>query len=54
MTLLARPIGGAPAASDEASDVAWFLPAELAGLDIHPTMRRQIADYLAGRVPHVD
>jgi 8-oxo-dGTP pyrophosphatase MutT (NUDIX family) len=54
VTLLARPVGGTPAANDEASDVGWFAPGELDGLDIHPTMRRQITDYLAGRVPHVD
>jgi len=54
VTLLARPVGGAPAANDEASHVDWFPPDELDGLDIHPTMRRQIADYLAGRTPHVD
>lgn len=54
VTLLARPIGGAPAANDEADQVGWFLPEALTGLDIHPTMRRQIADYLAGRTPHVD
>ncbi len=54
VTLLARPVGGAPSANDEASDVGWFTPDELGALDIHPTMRRQIADYLAGRLPHVD
>jgi len=54
VTLLARPVGGAPSANDEASDVRWFAPAELAALDIHPTMRRQIADYLSGSIPHVD
>lgn len=54
VTLLARPVGGAPTANDEASDVGWFTPDELDGLDIHPTMRRQIADYLAGRMPQVD
>jgi 8-oxo-dGTP pyrophosphatase MutT (NUDIX family) len=54
VTLLARPVGGALAANDEASHVAWFSPDELDGLDIHPTMRRQIADYLTGRIPHSD
>jgi 8-oxo-dGTP pyrophosphatase MutT (NUDIX family) len=54
VTLLARPIGGAPGASEEASDVGWFSPKQLPMLDIHPTMRRQIEDYLAGRYPHVD
>jgi 8-oxo-dGTP pyrophosphatase MutT (NUDIX family) len=54
VTLLARPVGGAPAANDEASDVGWFVPGELDGLDIHPTMRRQIVDYLSGTIPHID
>jgi 8-oxo-dGTP pyrophosphatase MutT (NUDIX family) len=54
LTLLARPVGGAPAANDEASEVGWFSAGELDGLDIHPTMRRQIADFLAGRTPHID
>jgi len=54
VTLLARPTGGMPTVNDEASDVGWFAPDSLANLDIHPTMRRQIADYLAGNNPHVD
>lgn len=54
VTLLARPVGGTPAVNDEASDVGWFAPAKLADLDIHPTMRRQIGDYLSGGSPHVD
>jgi 8-oxo-dGTP pyrophosphatase MutT (NUDIX family) len=54
VTFLARPVSGAPLANDEASDVGWFPPGRLDALDIHPTMRRQIADYLAGRTPHLD
>jgi 8-oxo-dGTP pyrophosphatase MutT (NUDIX family) len=54
VTLIGRAIGGAPASNEEASDVRWFLPEELDGLDIHPTMRRQIDDYLKGEYPHVD
>ncbi|GAB3949276.1 NUDIX hydrolase [Micromonospora vulcania] len=54
VTLLARPIGGVPTSNEEASEVAWFRPEKLGGLDIHPTMRRQIADYLARRFPCVD
>jgi hypothetical protein len=34
--------------------VRWFDPAELAGLDIHPRMRQQFADYLGGIRAHVD
>jgi ADP-ribose pyrophosphatase YjhB (NUDIX family) len=35
--LTGRPLPGEPAASDEASAAGWFAPAELDGLDIHPT-----------------
>jgi hypothetical protein len=34
--------------------VRWFDPAEVAGLDIHPHMRQQIADCLGGTRAHVD
>ncbi|GAA1811299.1 NUDIX domain-containing protein [Planosporangium flavigriseum] len=54
VTLLAGPVSGTPAANDEASDVAWVHLDRLGELDIHPTMRRQIDDYLANRAPHVD
>lgn len=54
ITLLARPVGGTPTANDEASDVRWVQPAELDQLDIHPTMRRQIDDWITGRSPHID
>ena len=52
--LLGRPVGGAPAASDEASDVAWVAPGDLSTLDIHPTQWRQLRDYLDRSFPHVD
>ncbi|WP_084960044.1 NUDIX hydrolase [Thermoactinospora rubra] len=52
--LTARPVGGAPEANDEASDVRWVAPADLAELDIHPTQWRQLNDYLNGAFPHVD
>lgn len=54
ITLYGRPVDGTPTANDEASDVRWFDPAELDGLDVHPRMRQQIADYLAGVRAHVD
>lgn len=54
VTLLGRPLSGAPAANDEASAVAWVSPAVLDRYDIHPTMRRQIDCYLSGAYPHVD
>lgn len=54
VTFLARPVSGAPAANDEASDVRWVAPEDLDGLDIHPTMRRQIDDHLDGHGPRFD
>lgn len=54
VTLLGRPVGGALTINAEASDVRWVKPADLEALDIHPTMRRQIDDYLGGRIPHID
>ncbi len=54
VTLLAKPVGGTPTANDEASDARWVLPTDLGGLDIHPTMRRQIDHYLTGTYPHID
>jgi ADP-ribose pyrophosphatase YjhB (NUDIX family) len=54
VTLLARPVGGQPTATDEASDVRWVAPRELGELHMHPTMRRQLDHWLTGRYPHVD
>ena len=54
VTLLGRPVGGEPGANTEADDVRWVSPEELPALDIHPTMRRQIAHYLNGTYPHLD
>lgn len=52
--LTGRPLSGAPAVNDEATDVAWFAPDELEALDIHPTQWRQLRDWLGGTYPHVD
>lgn len=52
--LLGRPVDGAPAANDEASDVGWFLPDQLKDVDIHPTQWRQLDHYLHGTHPHID
>lgn len=52
--LTGRPVSGEPAVNDEASDVAWFTPDELKGLDIHPTQWRQLRDWLDGTHPHID
>jgi len=47
--LHARPVAGlARADGVETSEVRWFEPGELAGLDLHPVMRRRIADVLDG------
>ena len=40
--------------NDEASDVGWFAPGELEGLNIHPTQWRQLRDWLDGTAPHID
>ena len=52
--LTGRPVGGQPAANNEAADVAWFTPAELGDLDIHPTQWRQLHDWLDGTHPRID
>jgi 8-oxo-dGTP pyrophosphatase MutT (NUDIX family) len=49
-----RPESGTPAVNDEASDVGWFAPADLAALDIHPTQRRQLSHWLDRTLPHFD
>lgn len=49
-----RPANGSPTANSEASDVAWVDPADLDGLDIHPTQLRQLAHFLGGSYPHFD
>lgn len=54
VTLTGRPIGGEPTANDEASDVRWVHPSQLERYDIHPTIRRQIDQYLQGNFPHID
>jgi 8-oxo-dGTP pyrophosphatase MutT (NUDIX family) len=54
LILLGRPVSGSPAVNDEASDVRWVTPADLEGLDIHPTQWRQLRDWLNGSGTHVD
>jgi 8-oxo-dGTP pyrophosphatase MutT (NUDIX family) len=54
ITLLGRPVAGTPTVNDEADAVRWVAPDDLDGLDIHPRMRQQLADYLAGIRAHVD
>lgn len=52
--LIGRPVAGKPVSNDEASDVAWFTPDQLANLDIHPTQWRQLRHYLDREYPHID
>lgn len=54
VTFLGRPISGAPTVNEEASAVRWIEPTALDDYDIHPTMRRQLNDYLTGRYPVAD
>ena len=54
LIMLGRPVGGTPAANDEASDARWVAVADLESLDIHPTQWRQLRDWLDGSIPHVD
>ena len=54
VTLIGEPLGGELTENDEASDVRWASATDLDAMDIHPTMRRQIDDYLNGRHPVVD
>lgn len=52
--LTARPLAGTPTVNNEASDVRWVAPDDLAALNIHETQWRQLRDYLAGTFPHID
>jgi mutator protein MutT len=54
VTLIGRPLSGVPTSNDEASDARWIAPDDLDQYDIHPTMRRQLDDYLNNRHPVVD
>jgi 8-oxo-dGTP pyrophosphatase MutT (NUDIX family) len=52
-TYIGRPVGGEPTINDEADGVRWVAPGKLGTLDIHPSMRQQIGDYLKGSYPHL-
>jgi ADP-ribose pyrophosphatase YjhB (NUDIX family) len=51
----ARPVGGRLRTSSESKEVRWVRPEELAGLDIHPSMRLRISHGLseAGTEPYL-
>ncbi len=51
ITYLARPVRGNPRSNDEASDVGWFTLDEMREMDVHPSMRRQLAAYADGKMP---
>ena len=40
--LRARPVGGTPRTSDESSEVVWVPRKELAGIEVHPSIRLRI------------
>ena len=44
-----RPIGGELATSDEMSEVGYFSPDEIDGMDIHPSIRLRIQHFLEKR-----
>ncbi|WP_329520061.1 NUDIX hydrolase [Spirillospora sp. NBC_01491] len=52
--LHARPVGGELTTTDEASAVLWVDPADLAGYEIHPAVRRRIDHGLSATEPHID
>jgi 8-oxo-dGTP pyrophosphatase MutT (NUDIX family) len=45
----ARLVGGSLRTSSESREVAWVAPADLAQLDMHPSMRLRIQHYLDAR-----
>jgi 8-oxo-dGTP pyrophosphatase MutT (NUDIX family) len=44
----AKPVGGSLSSSSESIEVRWVAPADLATLDIHPSMRLRIDHGLTG------
>lgn len=42
-------LGGELAIDHESTDIAWTTPADIDGLDMHPSMRLRISHYLEGR-----
>jgi 8-oxo-dGTP pyrophosphatase MutT (NUDIX family) len=50
-TYIGRPVGGKPTVNDEADAVRFVNAHDLDDYDIHPSMRQQIGDYLAGTYP---
>ncbi len=44
-----RPVGGTPTTSDETSEVGYFTPDEIEGMDVHPSIRLRIQHFLDDR-----
>ena len=49
--LACRIVGGQLTASEESSQVAFFAPEEIERLDMHPSIRMRIRDYLDQQAP---
>ena len=47
-----RPTGGAPRSSDESTDVNWVPKDQMAGLNIHPSIRLRIEHGYTGGEPY--
>ena len=43
------PVGGDPKPSDETSEVGYFTPDEIKGMDVHPSIRLRIQHFLDDR-----
>lgn len=52
IVLAARPVSGTPTVSSESSEVVWVDPADVADLQMHPSMRRRIEDYVHHGATH--
>ncbi len=51
--LRARPVGGEPTRTAEASAVEWVTQGDIDGYDIHPAIRLRIAHGLSSDAPHI-
>lgn len=43
-----EPVGGELSTSDESLEVGYFPPEAIEGMNMHPSIRRRVSDYLAG------
>ncbi|MGI5212329.1 NUDIX domain-containing protein [Plantactinospora sp. CA-290183] len=49
----ARPVDGELAVSDESTEVAWFDPDDVAGIQMHESVRLRIGHWTAGGPPYI-